>query len=752
MAYEFNGITRSLKVSVNKIVDGFQAQGYPRTYDGRQAGNTWGNPSFAALTYDELSQLSDADFTTRYNAFKSYVEFVEGCNFATDVVGDGATKSGPWCFLTTTTTISPITTTTTTAIPEYPTNYNRIAYYVSNTGSDNNSGISKMAPLLTISKVNKLVLAPGDAVLFDSQSSWNETLTIPSSGTSSNPITFGAYGPTNSKPKIYGSEIITGWTPHTGSIWKATVAANITQLFVNGVRQKLARLTNTGYSNIASVASQTVFTANVSGAIDYAGASVMLRPENYFSEMRTVQSSVGSTITLASAVSGGATIAVNEGALFMNKLEFLNSAGEWYYDTVAKIVYLWTPNGDSPANYEVRGSNTNTGVIGTAKNFVTIQDLEILQQKSIGISVSNNSNDITIQNCTIDGQESYGIYSLSGTHWLVNRNTITNQNGYGIYANITASTISNNSVLNIGLFDSLGLLGTTVNNGGNAMEISGVVNNGNTIEYNRIENINYNGIFFRGTSTVKNNFIKNCCLSKADGGAIYTGSSGAPTTQGSVVEYNIVDGVVGSVQGFTFDRPYGFGIYIDEGSVINTVRFNSITNCSDAGIFLHRPNSHTVNNNTSFGNRYGLMYSNVPTGTSNFYDNIVITNSSTNDYEPRQLAVYAKTTGVILNNNKYVNGFPNDAVFRIIDGTYKDFAGWRLATDESPTSAYIGNDLISGETQKMFYNITRSPKVFFVNGATNVRNVVTQAVVSGSFILEPFESVVLKGVNLQQIT
>ncbi len=27
----------------------------------------------------------------------------------------------------------------------------------------------------------------------------------------------------------------------------------------------------------------------------------------------------------------------------MNKLEFLDSPGEWYYDTASDMVYVWTP-------------------------------------------------------------------------------------------------------------------------------------------------------------------------------------------------------------------------------------------------------------------------------------------------------------------------------------------------------------------------------------------------------------------------
>ena len=110
MAWVNNGTSRSLKFTVNKSVGGNQVQGYPKTYDGQQA-----FPGYATLTDTEARQLSDAEFTTRYNALVAYVESLEaGLDVATDTVGDGATKSDPSCVITTTTTEAPVETTTTT--------------------------------------------------------------------------------------------------------------------------------------------------------------------------------------------------------------------------------------------------------------------------------------------------------------------------------------------------------------------------------------------------------------------------------------------------------------------------------------------------------------------------------------------------------------------------------------------------------------------------------------------------------------
>jgi len=57
----------------------------------------------------------------------------------------------------------------------------------------------------TISQVNSASFSPGDSIFFNRGDTWAETFTIPSSGSSGNPIFFGAYG-TGADPIITGSD------------------------------------------------------------------------------------------------------------------------------------------------------------------------------------------------------------------------------------------------------------------------------------------------------------------------------------------------------------------------------------------------------------------------------------------------------------------------------------------------------------------------------------------------------------------
>ncbi len=100
------------------------------------------------------------------------------------------------------------------ATPTYAT-----TYYVDATGGNNsNNGTSTSTPWQTISKLNSLAcgsgggqLQAGDSVLFKSGETWREQLTVPCSGSSNSPITFGAYG-SGAKPVINGNDILSSWT------------------------------------------------------------------------------------------------------------------------------------------------------------------------------------------------------------------------------------------------------------------------------------------------------------------------------------------------------------------------------------------------------------------------------------------------------------------------------------------------------------------------------------------------------------
>jgi hypothetical protein len=76
----------------------------------------------------------------------------------------------------------------------------------------------------------------GDQILLKAGDTFYEQLIIPSSGNSTNPITFGSYG-TGNKPVISGlsnsGAALSGFTVHSGNVWKIAITAQPYGLIIN---------------------------------------------------------------------------------------------------------------------------------------------------------------------------------------------------------------------------------------------------------------------------------------------------------------------------------------------------------------------------------------------------------------------------------------------------------------------------------------------------------------------------------------
>ncbi|MBD3227626.1 MAG: hypothetical protein GF329_05500 [Candidatus Lokiarchaeota archaeon] len=111
-----------------------------------------------------------------------------------------------------------------------------ITYYVDATnGDDANSGTSPGGAWKSIFKVNNYDFNPGDSILFKRGEVWREKLTITNSGTSSDPITYGAYG-AGAKPMLLGSaerNAESDWVNTGSNIWATVIHRDGNELLPN---------------------------------------------------------------------------------------------------------------------------------------------------------------------------------------------------------------------------------------------------------------------------------------------------------------------------------------------------------------------------------------------------------------------------------------------------------------------------------------------------------------------------------------
>jgi hypothetical protein len=123
-------------------------------------------------------------------------------------------------------------------------------YYVNaTTGNDGNAGTSPATAWQTIIKVKTESFNPGDNIYFERGEAWRSQLTVPSSGNSTDPLTFRAYG-SGEKPIISGANNLTDgsltWIA-SGSGTNEYYAAAMTDL-----DNYMEFLTATGKSNISN--------------------------------------------------------------------------------------------------------------------------------------------------------------------------------------------------------------------------------------------------------------------------------------------------------------------------------------------------------------------------------------------------------------------------------------------------------------------------------------------------------------------
>lgn len=618
-----------------------------------------------------------------------------------------------------------------TSALEYAENYTGTIYYFAIDGDDSNDGLTKSTPKQTLSEASSLTLSLGDAVLFKSTDSFEGTVTAQSG------VSYGAYGVQSSKPVIYGSDEITGWSVHSGDIYKASYTTTINQLFVNDQRLLASREPDSGFFTVDAAPTTSQITSDeLNGALNYTGTQCIIHGSSYGIDTKAVTGSSSTTITLASAPFGN--VNTDEKFILVGKLEFLDEAGEWYYDAAADLVYVWLPDSADPSGYTMRGSVTDYGLTASTKSNFTVKDIQFEQQKTAGLSFTS-STDYTVNNVVVNYPDQEGIVDYNCENGTYTNNAIAGANHQGIESETSDSMlVQNNTISNIALFENLGLSGIGAWYNGSGIYSNG---NGNEIYSNRLDEIGYDGVAFYGVNTVKYNYVTNFCRTKNDGGGIYTSAPvnyGNEDNKGSIVEYNTILygwGVTTNV------AANANGIYLDESSGGVTVRNNNVGYCSGWGMFFHKGNNHVGTDNVLFANKTGFI--NAYKGDYTQFKNNYIYGLS-----GQLLAQHVNSSPVVttseIDSNYYVNHYAT-LNFNVDWGGSKNFAYWKANTDFDLNTAYDTTSLSSGIDEKYIVNTTANPVTWYKNNSESVVDAFTGDTLETTYVLQPYSSKVITG-------
>jgi hypothetical protein len=545
-------------------------------------------------------------------------------------------------------------------------------YYVSPTGSDSNNGTSQATPWQSIARVNQLSssLQPGDKILFQKGGLYRGKLTISSNGTAAAYIEIGAYG-TGSQPVISGSIPVSGWTVHSGNIWRASIAQAPKQIYVNGALMNIARFPNNGWLRVDQGTSTTLTDSELSQANGYwNGATAVIRTTNWSYDTARVTAFSNGVLTHTST--GNNLQSYAWGYFLRNKLELLDAPGEWFYDSAAGQLYLWCPSNANPNNLLVEAAVLDNAIyVGYQRHHIRVDGVAMKHQTDASLRLAT-SNNVEARNCTIS--DTWQAIRSTGSQQSIHDLVIARTYGTGVYLMDDNTSIYNCQFNDIALQPGLG-----ENNWGYfGLRCTG---NNMVVRSNRFDNIGYIGIVVEKNTLVEGNVVHVALSILNDGGGIALDNA-----DGMIVRNNIVSDLSGNIESSATNyfnaHPMCHGIYFGNISIKNTtISRNTVANCLGSGIHVDHTMVSTGNRieeNVLFNNNIQLSISdysnyNGPGATAPYhvpnyndvYDGNVMYCLDKDQLCMRQYHVYSNNwvDYGTFTNNKYFNPYNDRSIF-----------------------------------------------------------------------------------------
>jgi hypothetical protein len=432
-------------------------------------------------------------------------------------------------------------------------------YYVSFRGNDYANGRSPQAPWRSLEKVNQNqhLFLPGDSVLFEAGGAYSGELKLRIKGERSKPIIIGRYGK-GSRPEIKGCIPINFAATEKKNYWKSSVNPFIKGLVYGESWSPQAKTPNQGFYKIRAASHHWAI-------LD--------------SSFRDFEKAVGTVLRVRSidwAWEHTKIIRVNKDTLFFEKRfkyaappkwgaylddngAWLDSEGEWHYDSLLKQLHFFSENLE--LNEQAQAIIQDNGLTLEDAQNIVIEKIIFTHFADYGINLTGYTRNVRIQNCELKYIGRSGIYCAYGEELKITGNRLSHCLGRGVDAAfLTSSVIEYNLIENIGLHPGLGISGV---NGMTGVLVEG--GHWNVIRNNILNDIGYIGIRPDGSyNLVENNIVTRAMRCLDDGGGIYAYGVIYPAI-GSVLRNNYISYSWGNVRGTTKEdnRKLAVGLYLD---------------------------------------------------------------------------------------------------------------------------------------------------------------------------------------------
>ncbi|SNR15568.1 RICIN domain-containing protein [Tenacibaculum jejuense] len=480
-------------------------------------------------------------------------------------------------------------------------------YYISASGNDANSGTSINSPWKTINRVNRQSLNNGDIINFKRGDVFYGSLDVKGkNGSFAKRIQYDAYGSGN-RPIIRAAKSLKNWSRFRGDIWRIPLnkvdGNRITALYLNNVSQQIGRepnynATNGGYRTISSHSNNNR-SISESSALPYAtnffkGGEITIRTTDDSIKSEIITSHSGKTVNFQLSSSNGFVnnIENNFGYFFQNHVNTLDMNGEWAHDIVNGVLYLYSEVNPNTINVEIPLGAYAISLKNSSN--INFKNIKFEGGNDVVLSI-NKANNITIDNCELNNGSNYLGLGFGLKNFKFTNSTIQNGNNIGIrFEQCNGITFSNNLVRNVGTRSGMGASSFVPYTGVRIISENGSAKN--IIEKNVVNKIGYHGINYSGGNfEIRFNYVRNFCLTKDDGGGIYT--VGNKNANNRIYKNVVTDGI-GAALGAPNNRgPKTAGIYIDNDSQNQLIYENSVSNVIGWGLMANLSSKSTFRDN-----------------------------------------------------------------------------------------------------------------------------------------------------------
>ena len=576
--------------------------------------------------------------------------------------------------------------------------WGQTTYYVAADGSDVNNGLSANTPFQSLARINSLSLQPGDNILLRRGDTFRGTLIVAQSGTADKPIVVDAYGSGN-KPIIAGSLPITNWTNVGNNTWQAncpSCGGQVTGVYRNAVSLPLGRYpnlsdANKGYLTIQSHNGKTQLTSQQGFSTNWTGGEAVVRPYQWILDRAPITNQAGNTLMLNNT----SDYDLNDGwgYFIQNHPATLDQTGEWYYNPSDKTIRLYD-NQNDPNSQLITATAFEAGIDLMNSSYITVRNLKITETLTAGVSSKSGSNlSFSGNDITNSGYDGF-ILSGTGNTILAENNLIEDANNTGLLIEVYQNfTFRENTVRRIGL-----LPGRGTNGDGGYVGLQCRSNANALIENNVLESIGYNGISVASNTTVRYNQVFNFCLTKSDGGGIYSWNGNHSSPGGIHILSNIVYNGVGAPEG-TLGGVYSGanGIFLDDCSQNSEIIGNTTFGSKGKGILLRGTSNITVSGNTVFDNgeeQIRIGYNDLCTNRDIAIQNNILV-SKTAD---QGVAAYESNANDLNQYGRFDNNYyarPFDDLFKLwsvydagagLTGKWVTLPEWQMQWGQDPNS------------------------------------------------------------------